>query len=115
MIGYFVLGTLAAYGCFCALWALLGWLLPRGKGCALVCWGLPEEGILSRARWLRGAGFLQVPLIAVAEDPVMICGEIEICSPETLLSRLERERKEVHGTGNGDHPGCGQRRGVSEL
>ncbi len=115
MMGYFVVGTLAAFGAFCAIWAAFGWLLPRGRGCAVVCYGMPDEGILTWAGWLRGAGFLNVPVIAVTEEICPLAGHTEICSPEALLSRLEQERNSVHGTGNGDYSGRSQRRGISEL
>ena len=101
---------LAAFGALCAVGTVLGWLLPKGRGCALVCFGPPEEGLLARTGWLREMGFLTVPLIVVAE------GEwpgAEICSREELVSRLEREY--IHGTGNGDHTGRHQRGGVPEL
>lgn len=115
MAGYVILGTLAAFGLLSVLWALLGWLLPGGKGCALVCYGLPDEEILTRFRWLRSTGLLNCPLLVVAQDPGSFREETEICSGEELLSRLEWERNRFNGTGNGDHPGCHQRRGVSEL
>ena len=115
MLRFFVVGTLAAFGAFCALWAVLGWLLPGGKGCALVCYGIPDEGILTRSKWLRGTGLLDVPLLAVADGAERTVPGTEICSGEELLSRLEWERKRIDGTGNGDHTGHHQRGGVSEL
>ena len=115
MAGYILLGTLAAFGALSALWALFGWLLPGGKGCALVCFGVPDDGILSRYRWLKGLGLLRCPLLIVAEDEDFSCRDTEICSGERLLSRLERERNGFDGTGNGDHSGRYQRCGVSEL
>ncbi|MBO7252643.1 MAG: hypothetical protein J6V25_08445 [Oscillospiraceae bacterium] len=114
MAGYFVIGALAAFGAMSLLWAVLGWLLPGGKGCALVCWGMPDEGILSRYRWLYAMGLLRCPLLAVTEQDAA-CPELEICTGQMLLHRLEWEREQVHGAGNGDHPRCDQRRGVSEL
>ena len=113
MAGYVVLGALAAFGLLSALWAALGWLLPSGKGCALVCRGEPDPGIVSRWKWLRGLGLLRCPLIAV--DAEQTNGEIEICAGEDLLARLEMERNQFHGTGNGDPAGRHQRRGISEL
>lgn len=115
MAGYILLGTLAAFGAFSVLWALLGWLLPSGRGCALVCFGMPDEGILSRYRWLRDLGLLNVPLLIVAEEGGTEHRGTEICSGEELLPRLEWERNRFDGTGNGDHSGRHQRRGVSEL
>ena len=113
LLGYFVLGTLAAYGLFSAIWALFGWLLPKGNGCAICCFGMPDEGILWRYRWMTGMGIWRLPLLVVGEGPEG--PEMEICGREELLSRLERERNQLHGTGNGDHTGCHQRGGVPEL
>ena len=113
MAGYIVMGTLAAFGALCLGWLLLGWLLPSGEGCAVVCFGEPDEGILSRYLWLRNMGFLHCPMLAVAEDPGQREGSVEYCGGEQLLLRLELERN--HGTGTGDPPGRHRRRGVSEL
>ena len=116
MAGYFLIGMLAAFGLFSAVWALFGWLLPGGRGCALVCMGFPDEGIRSRYRWLCGIGFLHCPLLIVAEEELQLPeGNMEICSREELLSRLEQEKNRFNGTGNGDHSGRYQRRGISEL
>lgn len=41
--------------------------------------------------------------------------QIEIWSPEEYLRYLETERNRIAGTGNGDHPGRDQCRGISEL
>ena len=105
---------LAAFGTLCALWTMFGWLLPGGRGCALVCWGIPDEGILARYRWLRNLGLLACPLIVIAEDGPE-GKDAEICSGEDLLFRLEMERKRFDGTGNGDHSGHHQHGGVPEL
>lgn len=113
--GWFVLGTLAAFGLLSVLWALLGWLLPGDRGCALVCWGIPDEGTLARLGWLRSLGLLHCPLLVVAEEGQAIPPGTEICSGEALLSRLEWERNRFHGTGNGDYTGCHQCGGISEL
>ena len=114
MAWYILLGALAAFGLLSAVWTALGWLLPSGKGCALVCVGTPDPGVVSRYRWLRGMGFLSCPLLAVTELPEQPEG-IEICAGEELLSRLEMERNRFDGTGNGDRTGRHQRRGISEL
>ena len=112
MAGYVVLGTFAAFGLLSALWAVLGWLLPSGKGCALVCYGEADIGMISRWKWLQSLGLLRCPLIAVTEAK---SEDIENCAGEDLLLRLEMERNRVHGTGNGDPSGRHQRRGISEL
>jgi len=114
MIADIVFGTLAAFGALSILWTVLGWLLPAGQGCVLVCYGTPDEGILSRWKWLKGLGLLRCPLVAVTEEACPDT-ETEGCSPEALLSRLEMERKRFNGTGNGDSSGHHRCRGISEL
>jgi hypothetical protein len=109
-----LLGTLAAFGCFCAVWAVFGWLLPGLKGSMLVYAGVPGEEILARYRLLKGMGLLNCPLLVVAETQQDNL-DFEICSGEDLLPRLEWERKRFDGTGNGDHSGNHQHGGVSEL
>ena len=115
MVWYVVLGVLAAFGALGAVWAVLGWLLPGADGCALVCIGMPDEGIRSRYRWLYGVGLLHCPLIAVAEEGTLPGKETEICSRENLIARLEWEKERLHGTGTGNSSGRGERSGVSEL
>ena len=112
MAGFVILGTLAAYGLLCALWAAFGWLLPGLRGWVLVCVGIPVEGTLGTVKWLKGMGLLSCPVLIAAEEADY---DREICSPETLLSRLEMERKRFDGTGNGDHSGHHQCGGVPEL
>ena len=115
MAGLIFLGTMAAFGFLSLLWVLLGWLLPGGQGAALVCAGEPDVGMLSRMRWLRSLGLLQLPLLVVTDVPGPMRDGMEYCSGEELLSRLEQERMDGYGTGDGDssgHRGCG---GLSEL
>lgn len=107
--------TLAAIGLLSLGWVLFGWLLPSGKGCALVCFGAPDVGIVSRYKWLRGMGLLHCPLIAVVDKPELLDEQTEICAGEQLLSRLETERNRVHGTGIGDSSGRDQCHHISEL
>ncbi len=114
MYWYGILGVLAAFGMFSALWAAFGWLLPKDKGCVLVCWGQPDEGTRAWIGWLRGLGLLDAPLLVIseAEDGRE---DWEICTGEALLSRLEWEKNRFDGTGNGDHSGNHQCGGVPEL
>ncbi len=113
LIGWFVLGALGAYGLLCMLWAVFGWLLPKGGGCAVCCLEVPEELVLRRLRWLRGMGLWDVPILVITEQVRELPGDLETCSREELIARLERER--IDGTGNGDHSGRRQRRDLSEL
>ena len=96
---YVLLGALAAYGALSALWAMLGWLLPGVKGCALVHMGIPDEGIRCRYRWLRGLGLLDCPLIAVTREAWAAGRETEVCSREELVNRLAWEAERFGGTG----------------
>lgn len=110
-----LLVILAAIGLLSLGWVLFGWMLPSGKGCALVCYGDPDVGILSRYKWLLGMGLFRCPLIVVGEKTEILDERIEICAGEQLLFRLETERNRFHGTGIGDTSGRDQRRGLSEL
>ena len=114
MGGYVILGMLAAFGLLCGLWAAFGWLLPGMRGCTLVSMGVPSEECLKRIRWLNGMGLLNCPLIVVSDEDAGNA-DMEICSGNALISRLEWERKRFDGTGNGDHSGRDQRGGLSEL
>ena len=120
------LAVLAAFGTLCALWALFGWMIPNGEEGMLVCRGgsgVTERGLLRRYLMLRGMGLLDCPLIIVDPDlpeperrrlEAMGTG-IELWGAEELLRRLEQERNQIDGTGNGNHPGRDRRCGVSEL
>ena len=117
MAGTVLLGALAAFGLISLAWAAFGWLLPGGKGAVLVCRGGPEDGVLWRVKWLRGLGLLPWPLLIVTEEAEedRSGNGIEYCRPEDLLPRLEQERTESDGTGNGDPTGHHRRGGVPEL
>ena len=114
LLWYFAVGTLAAFGALCTILTVLGWLLPAGEGCAIVCFGQPDEEILARSKWLREMGFLPLPLIIVEGTGKRLPG-VEYCSREELVFRLERERIGIHGTGNGNSAGHHQCGGVPEL
>ena len=114
MVGCLILGLLAAFGMLCAAWAVFGWLLPDLRGCVLVCCGQPDAEIFTKYKWLKGLGLLDCPFLVVSdemtEDP-----DVENCTGEELLSRLEMERNRFDGTGNGDHSGYDQRDRIPEL
>lgn len=67
MAGYFVVGTLAAFGAFCALWALVGLFLPRPCGTLVVVPSTPsqKDAALRRYRWLEGLGLVRGPVIFI--------------------------------------------------
>lgn len=105
MLGYVILGVLAAFGFFCMLWAMGGLLLPRKRGGVLVFLcrpGLPADEAVLWDGWLRGLGFLKAPLLLV-DSPLSpeqrqklssVHPHVEFCSLEELPSRLELERTE---------------------
>ena len=121
MAWYICLGTLAAFGCFTAIWCLLGWMLPPMGEVSVVCGEANAQAVVRRYLWLRGLGLIRCPLIlsgcdlSPPERAWMEDRGIEVCSPEELSRRLGIGEKELGRTGNGDHPGRYQRRGVSEL
>ncbi len=118
MAGYILLGLLAAFGAFSALWALFGWLLPGGRQGMLISIGDPKRSVVRRYLWLRSMGLLSCPLILVEPE----CGDagylnaqgIEICTPEELTVRLGIGAKNFDA-GIGNYSGSHQRGGISEL
>ena len=94
---YVLLGFLAAYGALSALWACFGWLLPGMKGCVVVYWGRPGEGICRRYRFLRGLGLMDCPFIAVSSGRET--EDYEVCGREGLFHRLAWEAERFGGTG----------------
>jgi hypothetical protein len=70
MVLWLILGTMAAFGTLCALWALLGWLLPDGS-CVMCCTAASAEDALrvaQRFRWLRWFGLIRWELALDYED-----------------------------------------------
>ncbi len=103
---YLLVGALAAFGSLCALWALLGWLLPGGRGLTAVCFcgpGLGQLPALRRWCWLRDLGLIRGKLLIVdcgiSEKERKILAQmgagIEIWDPAALPGRLELERERL--------------------
>ena len=105
MAALIVLAVLAAFGSLCALWVVLGLLLPRQTGMAavLICYGDgSEEPSIRRYLWLYDLGILRFPLILVDSsnhEPRQPVRGIIQCTPEELLEKLEQERKQLGRTG----------------
>lgn len=106
MLGYIILGSLAAFGLLCGLWAAFGWLLPGGRGSVTVFLcrpGVGEDWIIGRYRWLQGLGLLHGPLLILGsglseQEQAAICQRhrgIEFCSLEALSARLEWEWEQL--------------------
>lgn len=113
MTGYFVVGTLAAIGLLSLIWALLGWLLPREKNCAVVFRETPEPEILAKFKWLESLGLLCCPVIVLSEWEQALWKEN--CNEEGLRLLMRQMWEEYDGTGTGDIAGHSQCRGVPEL
>ena len=67
MVMWVIIGALAAFGCFCAAWTALGWVLGAGNGGFAVCPDLttPEgRRFLRRCLWLRDMGLLRCGIYA---------------------------------------------------
>lgn len=106
MLGYIILGTLAAFGLLCWLWGLFGWLLPGGKGNVILflCGqGRNEDWALTRYDCLRGLGLVKGPLLIIGSTLSAREQEriqrwhrgVEFCSLEELVPRLEQEREQL--------------------
>ena len=126
MVWILCVAVMAVFGFLCMLWALLGWRIPGSREGILVCFatpGFPEQGFLRRYLFLRDLGLLECPLVVIdrgLSEPERRklaqtrCG-IELCGLGELSERLELERNRIDGTGNGNHSGRDQRRGLSKL
>ena len=116
MLGMVFVCIFAGIGLMCVLWAGFGWLLPGLEGAVLVCAGVPQQESLMRYRWLRGMGLISCPFVTVeAEVTERIPEDMERCSRKMLISRLEQEWINCHGTGTGDSSGHHRCSGISEL
>lgn len=97
MIGYFVLGTLAAFGLVSALWVLYGLLLPPDRDGVIYAPGRPgaaENSFARRYLWLRELGLLREELTMVdfgisdAERDWLTERGVTVCAPEQLAERM---------------------------
>ena len=117
MVGYVIVGSLAAFGLLCAVWLIRGMLLPRCRGTVLI-FGENGPEILQRCLWLREMHLLDCELVAWETDfgqkEFFRTENTEIWNAADLIRRLGLGAKE-HGAGSGDPPGCHQCGGISEL
>lgn len=105
MVWYWILGTLAAFGAFCALWSCFGFLLSGDKGCVMVCLCPPEDQALAcvrRYHRLKAWGLFRGSLVLVdgglgprEREKLADAAGCEICSLEEIPARLELERKRL--------------------
>ena len=97
VVGYIMLGTLAAFGLVSALWVLYGFLLPAERGGGLYAParpGVTEDSFARRYLWLRELGLLREELTMVdfgisnAERDWLTERGVTVCTPEKLVERM---------------------------
>ena len=104
------------------LWlALLWWLcepLPGERPILVLRMDTMQEAQWA-GRQYEGVRNFGIRLVIVTgeenRERLECCTKAEIWTPEEYLRYLETERNRIAGTGNGNYPGCDQRRGLSEL
>ena len=98
MGGFIVLGALAAFGLVCALWVLIGLLLPR-RGGRVVYLGDDPLTAARRYLWLREMGLVRSRLVLPERGGVdqewFDAQGIEIWSREEMILRLETGENEI--------------------
>lgn len=108
MAALIVLTVLGAFGLFCAIWVLFGFLLPGGQGAAgvLLCRGeAGEEAVLRRYLWLCNMGLIRCPLLLVdcglSETDRLRLEQypVTLCTFGQLQHYLEQERAHLGTTG----------------
>ena len=92
MMLYVLLGLLAAFGLFCVLWVIFGFLLPGSRRCTviLLCNPSDEAAMLSRLLWLREMSLLRCKVLLsgrgiAARQRAQIRKKyhfVEFCDPE---------------------------------
>lgn len=122
-MGWLILiSALAVFGAVCLVCFLILWVMPAPEAGRMFLSGEPglqDNILLRRYLTLRAMGLVPRPVTVVdlgLAEPERKWAEnqpgVELWTKERYLRYLETERKRIDGTGNGDHPGCYQRRGV---
>ena len=104
MLWFVMLGMLAAFGAVCALWILIGAVMPHRVCCKIICFCKEQDAgfVRHKCRWLREMGWIH--------NPVVITWDLE-----TATKELEKEWTERNAAGYGDPPGNHRCGGLSEL
>lgn len=103
MAVHILLAALSAYGVLCAIWVLIGLVLPGHKGAAAVYLCRKEtnpEPLVRRYLWLYHSGFIHCPMIIIdcgmepqsKEILLRYRSAVILCTPEEAWERLEQER-----------------------
>jgi hypothetical protein len=108
MAALIVWTVLGAFGLLCALWVLFGFLLPGGRGAAMVFLyrGEPgEEVVLRRYLWLYNTGLIRSPPLLVdcglspKDRKFLEQHPIILCTAQELHDKLEQERAHLGTAG----------------
>lgn len=124
MFWYVLLGFLAAFGLLCALWVLLGLILPGAYPCeaAVLCPRGREIAVIRRFCRLRELGLTRSSL-TVLDSGLTLRQQhyirkrypyIQFCARQAWQTGQGRVCAE-HGTGNGDPAGHHRSGGIPEL
>ncbi len=122
-MGWLILiSALAVFGAVCLVWFLILWVMPEPEAGRMILSGEPglQDNIHLRRHLTLGAmGLVPRPVTVVdlgLAEPERKWAEnqpgVELWTKQRYLRYLETERERIDGTGNGDYPGCDQRRGV---
>ena len=94
VVGYIMLGTLAAFGLVSALWVLYGFLLPAERGGGLYAParpGVTEDSFARRYLWLRELGLLREEGISAylvdAHNRVQVIDQRTVIKRETQYGK----------------------------
>jgi len=103
MLGYAVIGMLAAFGTLCALWVLLGIFLPGSRKTVTCCLCSKEDALYIRRRWrwLKDLGLIRGRIVI-------------LCDRKQALEHIKQELERIDA-GTTDPTGHHRRCGVSEL
>lgn len=116
MILYVIFGAAAAFGVLCAIWVVLGSLIPGSRGCRVTvsCPAGEEMAVIRRYLWLRELGFTRSGL-TVLHSALPPARQQAIRQRHPYIEFSTKEQEELDGAGIGDPTGhhCGG--GLSEL
>ena len=98
MIWLVMLVLMAAFGTWCAIFLIFGWLFSGDDRALMICL-LPEDrfpdGIIRRFRWLQELGIVRPPLLIISQPIQPELPDVEYCSLQDLPARLELERTKL--------------------
>ena len=96
MLWYVIIGFLAAFGAFCALWTVLGGWLTGSAPCRVVLFPAPgrEETAVRRCLWLRALGLVKGRITLVCDKRLIrLPPGVECLTRAEYEQVLEQERE----------------------